>query len=69
MLTQPSMETNTDPQDRNKMNDTHDANGGNLIGPHNMWLAATCLTYGLTMVTGNLREFRRVEGLKVEAWT
>lgn len=42
---------------------------GNLIGPHDMWLAATCLTYGLTMVTGNLREFRRVEGLRVEAWT
>ncbi len=41
---------------------------GALIGPHDLWLAATCLAYGLTMVTGNVREFRRVPGLAVESW-
>lgn len=41
---------------------------GTPIGPHDLWLAATCMLHGLTMVTGNLREFRRVPGLRVEAW-
>ena len=41
---------------------------GTPIGPHDLWLAATCLLHGLTMVTGNLREFRRVPGLNVESW-
>ena len=42
---------------------------GTPIGPHDLWLAATCLMHGLTMVTGNIREFQRVPGLAVEAWT
>lgn len=42
---------------------------GTPIGPHDLWLAATCLAHGLTMVTGNLREFRRVPGLSAESWT
>lgn len=41
---------------------------GRLIGPHDLWLAAVCLAHGLTMVTGNVREFARVPGLKVEPW-
>lgn len=44
------------------------AAGGTLIGPHDLWLAAACITNGLTMVTGNLREFARVPGLSVECW-
>ncbi len=42
---------------------------GRLIGPHDLWLAATCLAHGLTMVTANVREFARVPGLVVESWT
>jgi predicted nucleic acid-binding protein len=42
---------------------------GRLIGPHDLWLAATCLAHGLTMVTANVREFTRVPGLIVESWT
>lgn len=42
---------------------------GRLIGPHDLWLAATCLAHGLTMVTANVREFARVPGLAVESWT
>jgi len=41
---------------------------GRLIGPHDLWLAATCLAHGLTMVTANVREFARVPGLAVESW-
>ncbi len=41
---------------------------GRLIGPHDLWLAATCLAHGLTMITGNAREFARVPGLDVETW-
>ncbi len=44
------------------------AKAGTLIGPHDLWLAATCIAHGLTMVTANLREFERVPGLQVEAW-
>jgi tRNA(fMet)-specific endonuclease VapC len=42
---------------------------GRLIGPHDLWLAATCLAHGLTMVTGNASEFERAPGLTVESWT
>jgi predicted nucleic acid-binding protein len=39
-----------------------------MIGPHDLWLAATCSAHGLTMVTANVREFARVPGLTVEVW-
>ena len=39
-----------------------------MIGPHDLWLAAAALTHGLTLVTGNRREFDRVPGLIVEDW-
>jgi len=42
---------------------------GLMIGPHDLWLAATCLAHELTMVTANLREFERVPGLVVELWS
>ena len=42
---------------------------GLMIGPHDLWLAATCLAHRLTMVTANLREFERVPGLVVELWS
>jgi tRNA(fMet)-specific endonuclease VapC len=41
---------------------------GSLIGPHDLWLAASCIAHGLTMVTANVREFERVPGLEVEEW-
>lgn len=41
---------------------------GRIIGPHDLWLAATCLAHGLTMVTANVGEFERVPGLTVESW-
>ena len=41
---------------------------GRLIGPQDLWLAATCVAHGLTMVTANIREFAQVPGLAVESW-
>ncbi len=42
---------------------------GELIGAHDLWLAATCVGRGLSLVTGNPREFERVPGLSVAVWT
>ena len=44
------------------------AAAGQMIGAHDLWLAATCIAHGLTMVTANVREFARVPGLAVEVW-
>ena len=41
---------------------------GRLVSPHDLWLAATCVAHGLTMVTANIREFAQVSGLAVESW-
>ena len=41
---------------------------GTLIGPNDLWLAATCIAHGLSIATGNVREFNRVPGLRVESW-
>jgi tRNA(fMet)-specific endonuclease VapC len=44
------------------------ASRGQIIGPTDLWLAASCVAHGLVMVTANEREFRRVPGLEVEVW-
>jgi tRNA(fMet)-specific endonuclease VapC len=41
---------------------------GKPIGPHDVLIAATVLAHGATLVTRNVREFRRVKGLRVEDW-
>jgi len=41
---------------------------GATIGLHDLMIAATALAQSHTVITHNLREFRRVEGLKVEQW-
>jgi tRNA(fMet)-specific endonuclease VapC len=41
---------------------------GTLVGPNDLWLAATCIAHGLSIATGNVREFNRVPGLRVESW-
>jgi len=41
---------------------------GTPIGPNDMLIAAHALSLGLTLVTGNQREFGRVPGLGVENW-
>src|SRR5437762_4730285 len=42
---------------------------GQMIANNDLWIAAHAKAAGLTLVTNNEREFRRVRGLKVENWT
>lgn len=44
------------------------ASQGQPVGPYDLMLAGTGLARGLTIVTGNQREFTRVAGLVVEDW-
>jgi tRNA(fMet)-specific endonuclease VapC len=41
---------------------------GQMIVNNDLWIAAHAKAAGLTLVTNNEREFRRVRGLKVENW-
>ena len=41
---------------------------GTPIGPNDLLIAAHGLASDLTVVTGNEKEFRRVQGLNVENW-
>jgi tRNA(fMet)-specific endonuclease VapC len=40
---------------------------GEIIGMHDLWIAATALAHGLQVATTNAREFERVPGLSVLA--
>jgi len=42
--------------------------GGQPIGPYDLLIAGQALASGLTLVTGNIQEFQRVTGLKLESW-
>lgn len=41
---------------------------GRVISNNDLWIAAHALASGLTLVTNNEKEFRRVHGLKVQNW-
>lgn len=41
---------------------------GTPIGSHDLFIAAHARSRGLTLVTHNTREFKRVPGLRVEDW-
>jgi tRNA(fMet)-specific endonuclease VapC len=41
---------------------------GRPIGNNDLWIAAHAKAAGLTIVTNNEREFRRIAGLKVQNW-
>lgn len=41
---------------------------GTLIGPNDMLIAAQALSSDCTLVSANLKEFSRVDGLRVENW-
>jgi tRNA(fMet)-specific endonuclease VapC len=42
---------------------------GERIGGNDLWIAAHAKSTGLTLVTNNEREFKRVPGLKLQNWT
>lgn len=41
---------------------------GNLIGPYDMMIAGHARACGLKLVTNNVKEFERVQGLVIENW-
>lgn len=41
---------------------------GQPIGQNDLWIAAHALAEDLTLVTDNVGEFARVEGLRIENW-
>ncbi len=41
---------------------------GNMIGNLDILIAATALSHNLTLLTGNTREFSRIDGLRIETW-
>ncbi len=41
---------------------------GQVIGPYDLMIAGHARSLGLVVITGNLGEFRRVEGLRSEDW-
>ena len=41
---------------------------GESIGPMDLLIAATAVAHEAVLVTRNVREFKRVEGLRVEDW-
>jgi tRNA(fMet)-specific endonuclease VapC len=41
---------------------------GQNIGAYDLMIAAIARSQGLVLVTGNMREFGRVKGLRVERW-
>jgi tRNA(fMet)-specific endonuclease VapC len=40
-----------------------------IIGPYDSRIAAIALVHDLTLVSGNVNEFKRVHGLRVEDWS
>ena len=42
------------------------AHKGQMVGAHDLMIAATALSLGYTVVTANCRDFDRIEGLRVE---
>jgi tRNA(fMet)-specific endonuclease VapC len=41
---------------------------GTPIGGNDLWIACHALAQNATLVTHNIREFERIEGLKLEDW-
>ena len=41
---------------------------GEIIGPHDLQIAATALRHGLTLISHNTRESARVPGLLLDDW-
>jgi tRNA(fMet)-specific endonuclease VapC len=41
---------------------------GEVIGNNDLWIAAHAKSLGLTLVTNNESEFRRVDDLNIENW-
>ena len=41
---------------------------GTIIGPYDLQIASQAISRNLTLVTNNLKEFERIENIKLENW-
>ena len=41
---------------------------GQIIGENDLWIASHALAEDYILVTNNVREFKRIKGLKIENW-
>ena len=41
---------------------------GQIIGENDLWIASHALAEDYILVTNNMREFKRIKGLKIENW-
>ena len=41
---------------------------GELIADHDLWIASHAMAHHTTLVTANLADFKRIDGLKIENW-
>jgi tRNA(fMet)-specific endonuclease VapC len=41
---------------------------GTIIGPYDLQIASQAISRYLTLVTNNMKEFERIENLKLENW-
>jgi len=41
---------------------------GTIIGPYDLQIASQAISRNLTLVTNNIKEFERIENLKLENW-
>ena len=41
---------------------------GKMIGPYDLLIASQSITNGFTLVTNNIKEFNRIEKIKIENW-
>ncbi|HOT28929.1 MAG TPA: hypothetical protein PLU72_12120 [Candidatus Ozemobacteraceae bacterium] len=39
-----------------------------IIGSQDLWIGSAAIAHGFTLVTHNLRDFRRIPGLKLGQW-
>ena len=45
------------------------AKAGKPIGPYDVMIAGHARSQGLILVTNNIKEFKRISGLRIENWT
>jgi len=39
---------------------------GTIVGAHDLMIASTCLSLGFSVLTAEIRDYRKIEGLRVE---
>lgn len=45
------------------------AKKGVVVGSQDLWIGCSAISHGLAVATINLRDFKRIPGLKVELWS